>query len=163
MSVDRFGRIDMNGDLPAVEFERVLDAAIDVVWAMLTTEEGIERWMAPSRVDLRLGGTVDIDFGDGGVVGGEIIDLVPGVALEYHWSFVGEPDSIVRFELEIVDSNTTKLRVHHRMLPVDQAVGYGAGWHAYLDRLEAVVSGEDAVDWMERFRSLMAEYESRVG
>jgi len=84
---------------PTVEFERVLSAAIDTVWTMLTTEEGLEKWLAPASVNLRFGGTMDIDFGDGGVVGGEIIDLIPGVALEYHWRFTGEPDSIVRFEL----------------------------------------------------------------
>lgn len=158
MSYDRFGRLDRSLERPTVEFERVLSATVDVVWAMLTTEDGLRRWLAPAQVDLRLGGSVAIDFGDGGVVGGEIIDLIPGVALEYHWSFVGEPDSVVRFELEAIDPGTTKLRLHHRMLPVDQAAGYGAGWHAYLDCLEAVAIGREPVDWDERFRELLPDY-----
>lgn len=162
MSTDRFGRVDTSLERPTVEFERVLDAAVDVVWAMLTSEDDIRKWLAPARVDLRPGGTIGIDFGEGGVVGGEIIDLVPGVALEYHWSFVGEPDSILRFELEVIDPDTTKLRLRHRMLPVDQAVGYGAGWHAYLDCLEAVATGQDPVDWDERFSSLLADYGSQT-
>jgi uncharacterized protein YndB with AHSA1/START domain len=160
---ERFGRMSTQDAQPRVEFERVLDAAIDTVWAMLSTEDGLEKWLAPATVDLRFGGTMDIDFGEGGVAGGEIIELVPGVALEYHWRFTGEPDSVVRFELEMVDPNTTRLRLHHRMLPPDQAVGYSAGWHAHLDQLEAALAGSPHVDWMERFTAVKAEYESQAG
>lgn len=157
------GKMGAGDGLPEVTFERVLDAAIDKVWAMVATEEGLEKWLAPTRVDLRFGGSLDVDFGDGGVVGGEIIDLIPGVALEYHWRFIGEPDSIVRFELEAIDPKTTRLRLHHRMLPPDQAAGYAAGWHAYLDRLAAALDGKDPIDWMERFTRLMPEYQNRLG
>lgn len=52
--------------------------------------ESLEKWLAPASVELRIGGRMDIDFGEDEVVGGEIIDLVPGVALEYHWRFTGK-------------------------------------------------------------------------
>jgi hypothetical protein len=52
---------------------------------------------------------MDIDFGEDGVAGGEIIELIPGAAIEYHWRFTGEPDSIVRFELDVVDPDKTRL------------------------------------------------------
>lgn len=158
MSSHRLGRLETSHDRPTVEFERVLGAPVEKVWEMLTTEEGLGSWLAPTRVNLALGGTVAIDFGEGGIVGGEIIDLIPGVAFEYRWSFVGEPDSIVRFELEAIDPATTRLKLRHHMLPIDQAVGYGAGWHAYLDRLGDVATGRDPGDWEERFNSLLPEY-----
>ena len=85
MADDILGEFDRIDGYPVVEFERVLHAAVDVVWSLLTTPEGLGRWLAPAHVDLRFGGTVDIDFGDGGVTGGEILDRVPGVALEYRW------------------------------------------------------------------------------
>lgn len=160
---DRHGQFGSDGDGPWVEFERILDAAVDVVWGLLATEEGLERWLAPATVDLRLGGNMDIDFGEGGVTGGEIIDLIPGVALEYRWRFTGEPDSVVRLELEVIDEQTTNLRLRHRMLPVDQATGYGAGWHAHLDQLEAAASEMPPIDWAERFGEVMPEYQSRMG
>ena len=161
MTDDRFGQMSTDDGLPRVEFARVLDAAIDTVWALLSTEDGLEKWLAPARVDLRLGGTMDIDFGEGGVTGGEIIDLVPGVAIEYRWSFTGEPDSIIRFELEVIDSASTKLRLIHRLLPVDQATGYAAGWHAHLDQLEAAATGQTPVDWVERYQQVLADYQKR--
>lgn len=160
---DRFGHFGSEEDGPWVEFERTLDAAVDVVWGLLATEDGLQRWLAPARVDLRLGGNVDIDFGEGGVTGGEIIDLIPGVALEYRWRFTGEPDSVLRFELEVIDEKTTHLRLRHRMLPVNQATGYGAGWHAHLDQLEAAASETPPIDWAERFGEVMPEYQSRIG
>lgn len=158
MTDNRLGEFDRIGGHPVVEFERVLDAAVDVVWALLTTPEGLGRWLAPARLDLRLGGTVDIDFGESGVTGGEILDLIPGVALEYRWRFTGEPDSVVRFELEIIDPDTTRLRLRHRMLPPDQMLGYGAGWHAHLDQLVAAAAGREPVDWEERFAQVLPEY-----
>lgn len=163
MSSRNLGTFGAAEAVPGVEFERILDAAIDRVWAMLTTEEGLEKWLAPASVNLTLGGTIDIDFGDGGVVGGEILDLVPGVVIEYRWRFTGEPDSVVRFELEVVEPGTTRLRLSHQMLPTDQAVGYSAGWHAHLDQLEAVLGGRHPIDWDARFTELLPEYQSRLG
>lgn len=163
MTETRLGRFHDDNGRPAIGFERVLPAAVDVVWALLTTEEGLARWLAPARVDLRLGGSMDIDFGEGGATGGEILELIPGVAIEYHWRFTGEPDSVVRFELEVMGPETTRLRMQHRMLPADQAIGYGAGWHAHLDQLEAAASGRDPVDWDRRFEELMPEYRDAIG
>jgi len=163
MSADAYGTLSFRDEKPEVEFERILDAAIDVVWAMLTTDDGLERWLAPANVDLRVGGTMDIDFGEeGGVVGGEIIELTPGVAIEYRWLFTGEPDSVIRFELEMVDAHTTRLRLHHRLLPTDQAVGYGAGWHAHLDQLEHTLASQTPFEWASRFAELMPHYEMQV-
>jgi hypothetical protein len=49
------------------------------------------------------------------------------------------------------------------MLPVDQATGYGAGWHAHLDQLEAAVTGRDLIDWLDRYTGVLSEYESQTG
>lgn len=163
MTTDGYGDVNLEGERPEVEFERVLDAAIEVVWAMLTTDEGLARWLAPASVDLRVGGSMDIDFGsEVGVVGGEIIELTPSVAIEYRWLFTGEPDSVIRFELEMVDSGATRLRLRHRLLPTDEVVGYGAGWHAHLDQLAHALSANEPFDWEARFAALMPEYQSLV-
>lgn len=157
MSSD-YGVIRTDDGSPRVSFERVLNAAIDTVWTMLTTSDGLEKWLAPASVELRIGGAMDIDFGDGEIVGGEIIHLDPGRFLEYHWRFTGEPDSIIRFELEEVEPTRTRLRLDHRLLPEDQAVGYGAGWHAHLDQLNSIVDGGGRIDWLSRFNELLVEY-----
>ncbi len=114
----------------------------------------------PATVDLRADGTMDIDFGEEGLAGGAIIDLVPGSPIEYEWRFPGEPDSIVRFDLEALDDGRTRLRLHHRRLPSDQAVGYGAGWYAHLDQLADALTGGADFNWIHRFNQLLPEYRS---
>jgi len=157
-----YGNVSIDNTRATVAFDRVFDAAMATVWDMLTTDDGLERWLAPATVDLRTDGAMDIDFGDEGLAGGAIIDLVPGSSIEYEWRFPGEPDSIIRFDLEALDDGRTRLRLHHRLLPSDQAVGYGAGWHAHLDQLGDALGGGTDFDWMDRFNHLMPEYRSSV-
>jgi uncharacterized protein YndB with AHSA1/START domain len=158
-----FGTFRTTNQRHEVVFERTLNSPADRVWGLVTSEEGLRRWLAPSQVDLRLGGSIEIDFGEGEAAGGEITDLVAGESIEFRWRFTDEPDSMVRVELTEIDATTTRLRLRHWMLPPDQAVGYGAGWHAHLDQLEAAINGSDPIDWMERFTELMPEYQTRTG
>ena len=48
----------------------------------------------------------------------------------------------------------------HRMLGVGHAAGYGAGWHAHLDVLEAAMVG-GALSWDERFGEIIGDYQTR--
>jgi uncharacterized protein YndB with AHSA1/START domain len=162
MTATGYGHVNRTDIGVSVEFERVLAAEVDKVWELLATPEGLERWLAKATVDLSPGGVVDLDFGDDGIGGGDIIEVVPGQALEYRWRFTGEPDSVVRFELEALDPGTTRLRLRHTMLPDTQATGYGAGWHAHLDQLEALLAGREPIDWGARFGELLPEYQQQT-
>lgn len=163
MSEAREGRVAIENDGAAIEFERVLGAPAAVVWEMVSTRQGIGRWMAPAHVDLRVGGSIMIDFGDeGGRTGGEIVELISERVIEYGWGFDGATDSVVRFELEPIDESTTLLRLRHRRLPRSQAAGYGAGWHAHLDQLEQAVAGADPIEWDIRFAEVYPTYERHL-
>jgi uncharacterized protein YndB with AHSA1/START domain len=140
-----------------VRFERIIDAAIGRVWRALTDAEDLGNWLAPTEMELRRGGRVAIDFGEGGRVTGEVIVADAPNTLEYTWDFTGEGRSVVRFELTM-EGARTRLVLEHRLLPPDQAVGYGAGWHAHLDVLTAHVTGGTPVDWDERFAEVLGSY-----
>ena len=156
--MDEYGTVTWSEDRATVHFERWVDAAIDTVWEAISTDEGLEKWLAPAKVDLVPGGEINIDFGEEGLAGGAIIELVPGQVLEYNWGFPGEPDSILRIELQPHEGGT-RLLLNHRLLPSDQAVGYGAGWHAHIDQLVQVVTGAEVRDWFERFSELLPSYQ----
>jgi uncharacterized protein YndB with AHSA1/START domain len=158
MTETGFGRVNRTDIGVSVEFERVLAAEADKVWELLATPEGLQRWLAQATVDLTPGGVVDLDFGDDGIGGGDVIEVIPGQTLEYRWRFTDEPDSVVRFELETLEPGTTRLRLRHTMLPDAQATGYGAGWHAHLDQLEACLKGDEPIDWDARFGEVLAHY-----
>lgn len=151
------GTISWQDDRATVHFERWIDAVIDKVWDAVSTAEGLAAWLSPADVDLSHGGSIDLDFGEDGLAGGSIIELQPGSVLEFEWGFPGEPDSILRIELAESNGGTT-LRLNHRLLPGDQVVGYGAGWHAHLDQLNEVLTDQAVSDWDARFSELLPQY-----
>ena len=48
-----YGNVSIDNTRATVAFDRVFDAAMATVWDMLTTDDGLERWLAPATVDLR--------------------------------------------------------------------------------------------------------------
>jgi len=152
-----FGTVTNFDASATVRFERIIDAGIDRVWRALTDAEDLGSWLAPTEIELRRGARVSIDFAEGGRVTGEVIVIDAPNTLEYTWDFTGEGRSVVRFELT-TDGARTRLVLEHRLLPPDQAVGYGAGWHAHLDVLTAHVTGGAPIDWDERFAGVLGSY-----
>jgi hypothetical protein len=51
--------------------------------------------------------------------------------------------------------------IDHRGLPVEAAPGYGGGWHAHLDSLEAHLGARGEPDWFGRFKELAPLYEAQ--
>jgi uncharacterized protein YndB with AHSA1/START domain len=143
-----------------IRFERSLEADIAETWRWLTEPDRLERWLAPTMIDLRVGGTVEhrFDETDDGLVRGRIQRLESPHLLEYEWRFPGETDSLVRFELR-AEGDRTVITITHRLLGIGQAAGYGAGWHAYLDLLEAAILGR-SMSWDDRFGELIGDYQA---
>ena len=143
----------------AVRFERLYDYSPEELWAALTDPAQLRGWLAEvPRFDAEVGGVVSIDFGEGGEVRGEVLALEPERLLEYTWTFTGETESVVRFELRPQERGTL-LILDHRGLGRAFGVGYAAGWHAHLDMLAAALAGE-SLEWApryERVRPLYAE------
>ena len=152
-----YGTVTNFADSATVRFERHLAAPIDSVWRAITDDSYLADWLAPARIEPLLGGTVYIDFGDDQEVHGVVNVFEPPHTLEYTWTFTGEPDSTLRFDLSSVDGGTL-LVLEHRLLPSDQAPGYGAGWHAHLDMLSARVEATEPIDWAERFNEVLGKY-----
>ena len=69
---------------------------------------------------------------------------------------------MVRYHLVGADSGGpgTQLTLTHRHLGAAFARGYAPGWHAYLDRLIAVLDGTAVPAWDERFTAVRAQYPS---
>ena len=78
--------------------------------------------------------------------------------LEYDWTFPGEDESTVRFEI-VPQEQGTLLVLDHRRLGRDFVAGYGAGWQAHLEAL----SGESELDaWDQRYEALHPQYAALV-
>src|SRR5690349_23625463 len=57
------GEVTMTGDTLEVVFHRRLRFPVEKVWAALTVPERLADWFAEAVVDLRVGGSIDLDWG----------------------------------------------------------------------------------------------------
>jgi len=146
---DRAGR--------AVRFERHYGATIDDVWAACTEPDRLARWFADVSGDFVEGGQAFIDFRDGDHTEIVIRCCEPPRALELDWAFGEEAISVLSVELT-EDADGTVLVLDHRALPTSSATGYAAGWHAYLDLLEACITEREVGPWQQRFNELIDDY-----
>lgn len=156
---DDFGQvIDDAEGRASVRFRRVLKAPIDAVWRALTEPAELTAWLEVASIEPAEGGAVSIEFDDGPVTGRVTIWQPPHL-LEYTWLIAGESESVVRFELSSTGSGT-RLDLEHIRLPGSMGAGYGAGWHAHLDRLEDHLTGRRVRSWNDRFEVVLGRYRS---
>ncbi len=147
------GILIQDGDIATIEFSRRFAASPERVWAALTDADELLAWLTPGTIEGRVGGSVNLDFGEGGVITGEVAAFDPPALLTYTWVFPDGVASQVTFEVS-ADGDGTMLRLTHDRVPTETAAGYTPGWHAFLDRFEAVVTGETVPTWDERIEAV---------
>ena len=137
------GTTERDGDRCTLTFRRLLPTGPADLWDAITAPQRLARWFgARATVRPGVGGLVELRWDDGEQwVRGEILAWEPPRLLEYRWTFPGEDESVVRFEIEPADGGALLSLVHRRLGPAGG--GYGPAWHAYLDRLRGLLEGED--------------------
>lgn len=142
-----------------LEFVRRYDDPIDRVWSALTEPDRVARWLGAWTGDPSSG---SVDFvmteDEGGTP-----QPVPIVACEPPTRLVVDlpsPDGTWRVSavLHSEGSGTSMVFTQRLVEPYD-ATSIGPGWHYYLDRLDAVVTGSAVPqDWDDYYPSLAAHY-----
>src|SRR3954466_4132375 len=94
-----YGTYEEIGGRPTVRFERTYPHPVEAVWRAVTEPGELARWFpATVTVDLRPGGAMSFDFGDGMVLDGVVTELDAPRVFAFRW---GNED--LRFELEARD------------------------------------------------------------
>lgn len=157
------GNIVREGELARLAFERYLPYPVEAVWAAIAEPEQRAQWMGVLDIEPRAGGALQI-VADGPpmpehirTVTGKILVWDPPHVLEHEWNQPIIESGVVRWELT-PDGDGTLLKLTHGLLSLRNATGFAPGTHAYLDRLEAVLSGQPVPDWGQRFGELQPEY-----
>jgi hypothetical protein len=75
----------------------------------------------------------------------------------------GELESVIRWELKQDGDSDTLLIVTHSRLAKSTALSLAPGWHAYLDRLEAILNNQVPPAWARRFAEVKELYASSRG
>ena len=152
-----YGKVSRSETGAAVRFERLFTATQDRLWAALTNQDEISRWLAPCRLRQGEGGSILIDFGGDQQVSGTITEWEPTRRLAYRWIVTDALDSDVHWELR-ARGKSVEVVLEHSQLPVEHGHSYAAGWHAHLDSLSAYLEDGDAVDWEARFTMVLDAY-----
>ena len=125
-----------------VDREVIIAAPRELVWACWTDPERLVRWMGKhASIDLRPGGAIRIEYANGAVMVGEVLELNPPARLVFSWGWE-DPAEVVRpggsrveVDLEARPDGGTRVRVLHLGLPAAEATAHGEGWDYFLGRL----------------------------
>lgn len=157
------GELTIDGELATLTYRRRLPYPITEVWAALTDPSQRKEWFGETTIEPYAGGTITMlptdppAADDAKRMTGRILVWDPPHVLEHEWHqrIVGE--GIVRYELT-EEADSTILTFTHQGLTIQNAKGFAPGTHAFLDRLEAHLSGHPLPDWSERYAELAPSY-----
>ncbi|WP_028594630.1 SRPBCC family protein [Paenibacillus assamensis] len=142
-------------------FERHLQHSVEEVWSILTENEKLAQWFSELRVDeLRAGGFIKFDMGDGTFEELAITDLKTHSVLEYTWG-----EDRVRFELHPTPNGCELVLLETIRTITDHTPKDLAGWHVCLNVIHALLDGrviESRTNewkiWYEKYIKLINEY-----
>ncbi|KEK22447.1 SRPBCC family protein [Bacillus gaemokensis] len=141
----------------AAQFNRSLNYSVEQVWAILTENDKLAKWMPNLQVEeLRTGGIIKFDMMDdsGTFIDMPILDCHVNSVLEFTWG-----DDRVRFELYRESEGCLLLLKEFIHSITDHTPKDLAGWHVCLDVLSALLDGEymdfpkkEWEQWYERYK-----------
>jgi uncharacterized protein YndB with AHSA1/START domain len=134
-----------------LEFRRSWPDPIEDVWSALTEPDRLARWIGVYRGERRVGGTGTFSMTqEEGEHAGEpttIIECDPPRRLVVEW--VQQDADAWRVDLDLwVEDGRTVLRFVQLFPAAADVTDMAMGWHWYLDKLDAEISGRpQPADW----------------
>jgi uncharacterized protein YndB with AHSA1/START domain len=157
-----------------VRLERLLPGPIERVWDYLTDSEKRGKWLASGKMDLRVGGKVELTWHhsdlsaekippekfrkhEGHMMTGQVTACDPPRLLSYTFGDSGE----VTFELTPKGKDVLLVLTHRRLADRKTMVSVSTGWHSHLGILIDVLNGEPRPFWTT-VTKMESEYEKRI-
>ncbi len=156
------GELSAENGRIVVKLERNIGHSPAKVWEMLTGSEELALWLAPGKLDARIGGRVQLDFGNSGTpIDCRVTRCEPHRILAYSWSSGDAPERPLVWELEPTDEGTRLVLT--LSLPDNELVPIAcAGWDSHLEMLMAALEGINIHFPVERFRVARSWFETQV-
>lgn len=162
------GTIIIEGMYGTIRFERRFLHAKEIVWKAITDQKEIFRWLPDYKgiFEGYTGGTIDlINTVSGSHVTGNVLVFDLYHLFEHGWHILpnqmfpkGESESVIQWDLKKDGQSDTLLTVTHSKLTKSTALTFAPGWHAYLDRLEAILNNQVPPNWAHRFAEVKELY-----
>ncbi|QTH43291.1 SRPBCC family protein [Cohnella sp. LGH] len=118
-------------------YERDWEHSANHAWTWLTDNGKLAQWFSElSSDDLRSGGRMRFDMGDGTFENMTITDFSEGSILEYEWG-----EDSVRFEIEPRPNGCRLVLIETIRRITEHTPKDLAGWHVCLDVVQALMDG----------------------
>jgi uncharacterized protein YndB with AHSA1/START domain len=140
-----------------VKLQRVLPGPVERVWSYITDSDKRAQWLAAGEFDLRVGGTVRLEFDNArlpndpglsadderrgkGTFEGVITRLEPMRVLAHTWKWDGA-DTEVSYELTPRGKDVLLVIVHRRLQGRALQASVMGGWDVHTGILEDILNG----------------------
>jgi uncharacterized protein YndB with AHSA1/START domain len=141
-----------------VEMEILLPGTPEQVWHAMATGPGNAAWFVKGEIEPRVGGTFQLDFGQGAITTGEVTRWEPLHAFGYverDWA-PGAPPVATEITITGRPGNTCVVRMVHSLFTSsddwdDQVEGFEKGWPGFFAILRAYLehfAGEHAASFI---------------
>lgn len=136
--MNEIGALHESNGSYALRFERFFPNNPEDVFLVITNPNSFSQWypFAKGKMDLRLGGKIAFDDGEGTTYEGTITEL----ERPYLFGF-REVDDLIHISLQEEDKGC-RMTFTHTFNDDSWAVNTAAGWHRCLDVLAQIVNGE---------------------
>src|SRR5580698_3529656 len=155
---DTFGEFSRRDGFVEARLMRRFGVTPEALWRTLTQPASLAQWLAPGRIESRVGGQARLDFADSGtVIDSEVTAWDEGRAVAFSWSQPGEPDRPVRWEVA-EDGTGARLTMIVATPDGEDPARACAGWEAHLAMLAAALASAPIGFPVEVFKSAREAY-----
>jgi len=152
----RLAEIEKRGVHVKARMTRLWNHSVEEVWSWLTENEKLQQWFSELEIeDLRVGGRIHFDMGDGTFQEMTILAVEEPSLLEYTWG-----EDSVRFELTPRDGGCHLVFTEVINEVTDHTPKDLAGWHLCLGVVEALLEGQPIDFWEKEWEARYAEYQA---
>lgn len=164
----------------SVRFERVLPGPVERIWAYLTEQAKLRKWLASARTAIRSEGPVVLTWNhselsphveptperfkqyQGEVTRWRVTHFEPQRLLRCIWNEGSEGESEVTFELTPRGDEVLLVVTHERLTDRSALVDVASGWHTHLAILSDNLEGREARPFWSTHTRLTEEYDKRL-
>lgn len=151
--MNQFGTLHKSNGRYALRFERFFSYKPEDVFRVITNPSYFSQWypFATGEMELRSGGKIAFDDGEGSTYEGIITELKKPHTFEFR-----EVDDLIQISL-LEEDEGCQMAFTHIFDDKEMAMYTAAGWHRCLDVLHQIVNGHP-VEWKDNSAELRGFY-----
>ena len=154
--MSNYGSLHEKEGRPVLVFERTYPFSSEHVFRVITNPDYFTQWypFATGDMDLKVGGKIKFDDGEGSIYEAVITELNPPNSFCFR-----EVDDLLEISIHDTDQGCT-LTFRHTFDDRTMAIYIAAGWHRCLNVLGQLIQGQ-TVEWEDNALELREYYKKK--